>query len=502
MCSDGIVSIETIGGGDGLLSPHHWVSTNNCSVEKEDKILPNPFFVPTLSSAESTSKFDRKAGIYDIVIKGEMFIPCDLSLEVFELITLSETEFSEGEHIFVELDPSQMTSWKEDIIELSLHHSSLALLNKKHDLHCRLLFGESGKTESFSLTGLKGNMSQGGRVVSVVVPIVCSVVLLLFILIVVLILVCRRHQKKKNEDNPKQMNELDECQIEVKDEELENNSTLKPILDTTNMTLHPNSLVMVSEAFAHSLPDWSPAQNVFKQHVEVLKCEGEPAVTRVDSKKTLYSALHVEKRIDLPKKEIRRQLVAGLERLIQHNPFSDVLTQLSSHWILVDSSGSVCLKLDQNMNETDLTEQQILDRKKMREEDRRWSAPEQIDEEDRNLNKNEKESQAAPFDPLKASVFRLGLVLWELETGLVPFGELDAVNASRQVKGGQVPLIKNWEDTSLASIVEECLSFDPNDRPSLSTLNTHFSSTLKPPDTRPIQQQPVVSTTVIKKLFY
>ncbi|KAK2944315.1 hypothetical protein BLNAU_20760 [Blattamonas nauphoetae] len=497
LCSDGKVSIETIGGGDGLSSPHHWISTNDCSVEKEDKILPAPFFVPTLSSSKSTSKFDTTQEMYEIVLKGETLIPCGLSLEVFERLALSETEFSEGDHIFVELDPSEVKSWKEDTIELSLHQSSLAELNIKHDLHCRVLFGENGKTDSFSLTGLKGNMSQAGRVVSIVIPIVCSVILLLIFLIVVLVLVCRRQQKKKEEEKPKAMSELDECQIEVKDEEMDVNSTIRPLLNTSDVTLHPSSLNMISNGVDQGQQEVSSFRQQFIEHVDALKCEGEPAVIRVDAKKTLYSALHFEKALALPKTEIRRQLVVGLNRLVQHNPFSDVLTQLSSHWILVDSSGSVCLKLDRNFNETDLTAHQIANRKKMREEDCRWSAPEQIDEEDRGHNKDEKEPHAVPFDPLKASVFRLGLVLWELETGLVPFGELDAVNASRQVKGGQVPLISNWEDTSLASIVEECLSFDPNERPTLSDLQKHFSSSSTNPDPSPIQQQPIASITVI-----
>ncbi|KAK2943853.1 hypothetical protein BLNAU_21244 [Blattamonas nauphoetae] len=179
MCSDGKVSIEAVGGGDGLSSPHHWISTNNCSVEKEGQILPAPFFVPTLSLTQSKSKLDKKTRQYEIVLKGKTLIPCGLSLEVFERIALSKTQFSEGENILVELDPTAVTSWKEDTIELSLLQSSLDSLNTKHDLHCRVLFGTNGKTDSFSLTGLKKNMSQAGRVVSVVVPIVCSVVLLL-----------------------------------------------------------------------------------------------------------------------------------------------------------------------------------------------------------------------------------------------------------------------------------------------------------------------------------
>ncbi|KAK2941612.1 hypothetical protein BLNAU_23489 [Blattamonas nauphoetae] len=467
-------------------------------VAGEDKILPAPFFVPSLSSNTSTSKFNTTEQKFDIVLKGETFVPCGLSLEVFERIAHSKTEFSEGEHVLVELDPSEVTTWKEDTIELSLHQSTISSLNRKHDLHCRVLFGESGKTDSFSLTGVKGKMSQAGRIVSIVVPIVCSVVLLLILLVVVLVLVCRRHQKKTIQEQSKQLNELDECQVEVKEDDIDNHSTIKPFFTASVETLHPHSLNMISNGVAQDQPEISSTRPQCIEYVDVLKCEGEPAVVRVDAKKTLYSALHFEKTLTLPKMEIRRQLVAGLDRLVQHNPFSDVLTQLSSHWILVDSSGSVCLKLDQHTNEMGLTTVEIANRKKMREEDRRWSAPEQIDEEMDHKNKDEKEkaSQAVPFDPLKASVFRLGLVLWELETGVVPFGELDAVNASRQVKGGQVPLIENWEDTSLASIVGECLSFDPNERPSLSDLKKHFSSSSTPLDPPNVQQQPIASVAV------
>ncbi|KAK2943854.1 hypothetical protein BLNAU_21245 [Blattamonas nauphoetae] len=314
-----------------------------------------------------------------------------------------------------------------------------------------------------------------------------------------LVLICHRQQKKEKEEKTKQMSELDECHIEVKleDDEMDVNTSIKPIFSSSVQTINPNSLIGMSDAILPQHQLFSSMAKQFIEHVEVLKCEGEPAVVHVDSRKTLYSALHVEKKLDIPKMEIRRQLVAGLERLIQHNPFSDVLTQLSSHWILLDSSGAVCLKLDQNVNRPDLTPQQIENEKKMREEDRRWSAPEQIDEDVTNRNKDEKEPQAVPFDPLKASVFRLGLVLWELETGLVPFGELDAVNASRQVKGGQLPLISNWEDPSLASLVTECLSFEPDERPMLSTLKSFFSASIpQPPTPPPIPQQPIASLPV------
>ncbi|KAK2956339.1 hypothetical protein BLNAU_8706 [Blattamonas nauphoetae] len=264
LCSNGKVSIEAVG-GDGHSSPHHWISSRNCSVEKEDKILPAPFFVPTLSSTQSKSKLDLNTNQYEIVLKGETLIPCGLSLDVFERIALSKKTFSEGEHILVELDPSEVTSWKEDTIELSLHQSSLTSLNTKHDLHCRVLFGSSGKTDSFSLKGLKGNMSQAGRVVSIVVPIVCSVVLLLVFLIVMLVLVCRRQQKKQNEKQPKPVHELDECQIEVKQDDCDANSTIRPFFSTSDLTLHPHSLNMISNGGSQEQSQFSDCILIVRQ---------------------------------------------------------------------------------------------------------------------------------------------------------------------------------------------------------------------------------------------
>ncbi|KAK2960884.1 hypothetical protein BLNAU_4281 [Blattamonas nauphoetae] len=176
-----------------------------------------------------------------------------------------------------------------------------------------VLFGASGKTESFSLTGLKGNMSTSTKEEG-------------------------RRDAKSN--------------------------------DTSDGTLHPNSFNMISNGISQDQLPFMSFPQPFVAHVEVLKCEGEPAVVRVLANRTL-----------------------------------DVLTQLSSHWILVDSSGSICLKLDQNLNETGLTTQQLANRKKMREEDRRWSVPEQIEEEDRSHKKDEKELQAVPIDAQKTVSF-------------------------------------------------------------------------------------------------
>ncbi|KAK2948050.1 hypothetical protein BLNAU_16997 [Blattamonas nauphoetae] len=90
-------------------------------------------------------------------------------------------------------------------------------------------------------------------------------------------------------------------------------------------------------------------------------------------------------------------------------------------------------------------------------EGQRWMAPEVAEKK-------------ANIDPLKAPVFSLGLILWELETGLVPFGELDDVNAQRQLGCGTLPAMEKWTNESKIDLVTRCLSLDPKERPSLDEI--------------------------------
>ncbi|KAK2946198.1 hypothetical protein BLNAU_18874 [Blattamonas nauphoetae] len=90
-------------------------------------------------------------------------------------------------------------------------------------------------------------------------------------------------------------------------------------------------------------------------------------------------------------------------------------------------------------------------------EEQRWMSPEVADKK-------------GDIDPHKASVFSLGLILWEMETGLVPFGEVDAVNAQRQLGSGTLPPMETWTNESKSELVRNCLSLDPKERPSLDEI--------------------------------
>ncbi|KAK2954626.1 hypothetical protein BLNAU_10477 [Blattamonas nauphoetae] len=114
-------------------------------------------------------------------------------------------------------------------------------------------------------------------------------------------------------------------------------------------------------------------------------------------------------------------------------------------------------------------------------EDRRWNVSEQDKVEG-------EEANVISIDQTKVSVFRLSLVMWELETDLVPFAELDAVNASRQMKAGVMPLIHNWEDEPFADLIRECLSLAPDDRPSLDDVKSRLESLNSNPSPAPLNQ--------------
>ncbi|KAK2955327.1 hypothetical protein BLNAU_9718 [Blattamonas nauphoetae] len=217
--------------------------------------------------------------------------------------------------------------------------------------------------------------------------------------------------------------------------------------------------------------------------VEVMTCSGRFEISKARMDETLYSVLHKEHR-EIGKRGIGMQIVNGLKQVVANRPASDFLTRLSSHWILIDTSGSVQLKLEMTASEAEqeaafahmhnplpqplqtlegntnqpaeITQETQTDRSGM--DGLRWRAPEVV------------ASKGGQVDGHKAVVFSLGLVLWEIETGQVPFGELDAVNAQRHSGTGIGPKMESLKDESFVSLIHRCVSVDPKGRPTLSEI--------------------------------
>ncbi|KAK2955346.1 hypothetical protein BLNAU_9739 [Blattamonas nauphoetae] len=158
-CTNGAVSITGIVGGDGLSTPHLWISTDECAVKRDDEIVQSPFFVPTLTN-KSSSKLDKKKKEYTVTIVGTTMIPCGLSLEVFDQDPPSASNEA-GQSLIFEISYLAPSKWTETELSFVLPQSSLTKLDENLDHRCRLLFGDGQTTDSFSLNGGgKGDVSE------------------------------------------------------------------------------------------------------------------------------------------------------------------------------------------------------------------------------------------------------------------------------------------------------------------------------------------------------
>ncbi|KAK2941718.1 hypothetical protein BLNAU_23380 [Blattamonas nauphoetae] len=288
-------------------------------------------------------------------------------------------------------------------------------------------------------------MAQGGVITSIVIPIVAAVIIALLLIIIIAVLCRRRKSKKKAEEKGNQeLDTTDEVDV-MKEEGDVQDTTIKPIFGSSTGQLHNHSLLMVSDDNEQD----GPIQNVDAtalvpvQYVSAVRCDSENGQVPVDPRNTLYRRLHVEKKRDLSKRTIALQIVKGLERMQKERTSSEIFSRLSPHWIIVDNTNNVFLRVESQTPHPSEGDQMKASASR-NNEDRRWNAPEQETKE----GENEVMKENAGSAEMKVTVFRLGLILWEIETEQVPFAEQDAVNASRQIKAGILPLIHNWEDES------------------------------------------------------
>ncbi|KAK2955174.1 hypothetical protein BLNAU_9903 [Blattamonas nauphoetae] len=231
--------------------------------------------------------------------------------------------------------------------------------------------------------------------------------------------------------------------------------------DPTLQALSPKTSVNHKEA---SQPTVEP-RNVIpvENRVEAMSCGGEMKTVVVNKMDTLYERLHTSKMV-FARRNVEQMIVRGMMQLMEKR-HEETGLRLSSHWVLFDSQGEVCLKLGNEAVDVKETHAATSTQPKVKE-DIRWQAPEQKRRED---GEEEKEVNAGLM-----SVFRLGLVLYEIETGLVPFGEMDDVNACRALHSGTLPKM-DGVDTRMAELISSCLSLTPAARPSLSAIAISLS---------------------------
>ncbi|KAK2955218.1 hypothetical protein BLNAU_9770 [Blattamonas nauphoetae] len=451
----GKISFESFSAESTLSETDLWVSADDeCAVDGENISPRHTFFEPSLITKNCSSEFVKKEDRYSVEIVGTKLIPCGLSLEVFE----DDSSSANADKSEV-IDLSELTTtWTETSISLSLPASRLSALSNTPRWLTRIQFGGTHTTESFEL---KMSTKQArAQLLSHTLPWLIPLIVVIIVAIVVVVVVIVVLQRRKTKE-PEQGNEM-ERQDNVEVEKLED-------VDHTPSNA-PNSALTTLESKMLGASDQTVQQHMIAsgvwsqkdEFVSAVACSGSFGMEVVRKTDTLYARLHTEqgRKIALTKETVRQQLVKGILKIWETDQSAKILTKLSSHVVIVDAGNNVFLNVQGEQAVPNIDGQEA-DRQAQIVEARRWSAPE-LDNENTVQNS---------LDISKVAVFSLGLILWEMETDSVPFGEVDAVNAQRQMGVGSTLNMDGVKDSKMKEMIELCLSTDPNDRPTLSELN-------------------------------
>ncbi|KAH7826188.1 uncharacterized protein MONOS_1024 [Monocercomonoides exilis] len=141
---------------------------------------------------------------------------------------------------------------------------------------------------------------------------------------------------------------------------------------------------------------------------------------------------------------------------------SDLLSDDDSDSSSISSSTVVTSASGNDDDESDsLPSSAFEDEDDFKKECLRWKAPELL------VNKK--------LGATKESVsFSIGLMLWESLLLKIPFGEYEAVTAGQKIVNGEKPNLESVMSSSLSTVVNACLSFNPSTRLSLNMLKREF----------------------------
>ncbi|KAK2948801.1 hypothetical protein BLNAU_16251 [Blattamonas nauphoetae] len=472
-CSgDATIEVGSLVGGDGSGDQHvsAWMLVEDECVLKGDDARPkSPLFEPILSN-ESKSVLNKTEKLFEVEIVGSTMIPCDLSLIVFEM-TKSKKE---GNHTTIDLTTDSTTFLSDVRITLKLPLSNLTTLDSSLEWQARLSFGDNQTTDtSFVIQKrISERLAESARDnMKWWLPLVLVLSSLFIIIIVVIVILWRRHHKTqrltKDDEQPKE--ELEDIKYEE-----------EPQVTVNPVTLGGSSV---------SVDETKEMEDQVEETVEItgdeaLLCEGKFQFTLVDRTQTLYQRLHIENQ-RVEKRRVGLAVARGLRQVMSHYKATDVLSKLNSHWVMFDRNGRTCLRLSEPAafqlpsphptllqptphpsNSLDDTQQPstpqntipkppIVDQATLR-----WNAPEQS---------KQNGVDGRTIDTRQVAVFRLGLVLYEIETGLVPFGEQDAVNANRALCVGTLPKMDGVGE-DMKNLIQDCITVNPEERPDISTV--------------------------------
>ncbi|KAK2961859.1 hypothetical protein BLNAU_3296 [Blattamonas nauphoetae] len=413
----------------------HWISSDGCSVVIGKEESKSPFVKPTLDVGSSGGE-QKKI----VLLSGPHVETCTDTLIVLN-VSLDE----------ISLDASN--EWEG-----------------------RLVFGSSLVSESFVVKrSVREVRSENARkAMSWAIPVVVAVVALLIVIIVVIVIVWRRRQNKKEEGQ-----EMADADRDEMDEKMEVAVTEHQI--STN----PNNSMMLSRPTEAATKEGNVSSDVLVDivdEIEAVACGVGIDVVIVEKERTLYNRLHSEEKSGIVKRSVQGQIVRGLKMLSKKDRNAPLFLSLTSHNIVFDSTGRVCFKTSADIVQPTLNtlesqiaplpgvefedkamEERALKKKDAMSEAQRWLAPEVIEKKENIVN-------------TKAAVFSLGLLLWEVETGQVPFGEQDGVNECRQIVAGTLPPMDGIGLDSMKELIADCMALDPKKRPTLDEVASCLDS--------------------------
>ncbi|KAK2963718.1 hypothetical protein BLNAU_1284 [Blattamonas nauphoetae] len=514
---ESVVVVGSLSGGDGVESSSLWISTNeSCLVMKEGKEHLSPLFVPTFDS--NNSKVTTENNTFTLSLSGSLLIPCGLYLVVYEVGVGGEGVRGKTKHVPL----TSAKDWIETSLKVNLSENEIDLNTK---FEWRLTLGYGNECETSESILVKQSLAAERKALTIqmmkwLIPVLVASAALLIIFFFIIICCHRRRKNKSKQPNQQQLTVIDDLPEEKIEEE--------DFILRQHTAAHVEAGVEVTDCIAktnatgftkHQNMDESVKKAEIPEMAEVVRCEDPVDVVMVDKRNTLFNILHKDKtQLPIPKVELQKKIVKGLAYLGTIEPTAPILKKLSTHWILIDASGNpTFLRQDNNTLNTPaannhqpsqldhsvqhtadlhpppdktgwedaiqaephnpLTQNRSMDtlqsqtssffglgpasvRNAGMSEAIRWQAPEQ-------------ENGREGYDACKAAVFRLGLVLWEIETGKVPFGEQDAVNASRQLCTGTQPVMEGVGE-DLEELIKQCLVLDPKSRLSLLEVAEFF----------------------------
>ncbi|KAK2947318.1 hypothetical protein BLNAU_17794 [Blattamonas nauphoetae] len=481
--NEGTISIE-MNGNTNTQSKSLWISSDSCVVTVDETESLAPLFVPTLSTSKCSSTRKKLSDALTVTLSGSSLIPCGLSFEVFEPDNSTSNEQPRSSSFILSETP--LISSKDDELVFFLNDSALNF-SKSVDLHGRLLFGQGQETASFVVRSRNNDLfgQNARKLMSWLIPLVSSLVVLAIVIVVIFVILWRR--KKNQERKDEEMGDP----VEVEDDKMEVIVTDNRIGVNPSNTCLPEALDQDVTTKDEALPSVSKFGK--GAEIDVFVCDQGVNMISVPCVNTLFNRLHSPNGSSkVRRRVIQAQIVQGLKTLAVQDRTAAILSALSSHNILFDSNDRVCFNVNadqvstfptllqspvasppnrQEMGNVDSEgklqhpsehlmkdgELRDGDEMKMKEgnENQRWQAPVVIEKKP-NIN------------TVHAAVFSLGLVLWEIETGSVPYGEQDAVNASRQIVAGTLPRMDFVLNSEMSELIRDCLAMTPKARPSLS----------------------------------